>query len=51
MKPRARSTGRVAPALAEPVACDSLRPSHAIGVGSNGEDPVTEVRGADGCSW
>jgi hypothetical protein len=27
------------------------RPSDATGVGSNGEDPVTEVRGADGCCW
>lgn len=23
----------------------------AIGVGSNGDDPVTEVRGAEGCRW
>lgn len=32
-----------------PIEWLNLRPFHAVGVGSNGEDPVTEVRGADGC--
>jgi hypothetical protein len=26
-------------------------PSRLIGVGSNGDEPVTEVRGAEGCRW
>ncbi|HVQ60396.1 MAG TPA: hypothetical protein VMS60_15960 [Solirubrobacterales bacterium] len=37
--------------LPRPNVSDSLSPSDAVGVGSNGEEPLTEVRGTDGCCW